>query len=232
MGDGTCTFCNELRGKEKCNFRDLFSVEEFSSRIIHRTENFVAIPGLGPLGGAYLLILPVVHYSCMAVLPDNLQVEFEQFKEEIVEILTRNFQPPILFEHGSADMGKLSAGGSVDHAHIHLVCTSTDLLNELLTFAQSGKFCLDGRLRPKQIERLPELREWPKSGIGYIYYETSQGEKWGFPVTNPIESQFMRRQLAEKLGMSRKAWDWVSFPRRARVKLTWQLLTDALRGRR
>jgi diadenosine tetraphosphate (Ap4A) HIT family hydrolase len=228
LDNGVCTFCNELRGIEDCNFRRLFTPKELTSRILYQTNHFVSIPGLGPLGDAYILILPLEHYSCFAALPQTLHTEFAQIKTTMVDLLTRIYRTPIVFEHGTVNMEKVSAGCCVEHAHMHVVCTSIDLLDELKREAATGRFSLSKQLVPRHIGNLMELHGWIDAGFGYLYYENQKRETWGFPIDRPVESQFMRRKLARRLGLDDPAWDWLLFPGKSKVVETWRELMRSI----
>jgi diadenosine tetraphosphate (Ap4A) HIT family hydrolase len=227
-GDEGCTFCNELEGSSDCNFRYLFTVDEFPSRIIHQTEHFVAIPGLGPIGDAYVLILPIEPYSSMAVLPDHYYPELDKIKNRVVGALSKAYSPPIAFEHGPSLNKELAAGCCVEHGHIHLVSTPVDLLNDLQADMASGKLGSGTGLTAEKINSVQELKDWLERGIAYLYYQTREGDQWAFPVTKKLESQFLRKKLATTLGWTGESWDWFLYPNKEKVKATWQRLKEIM----
>ena len=137
--------------------------------------------------------------------------------------VTKEYSPPIVYEHGGS-------GNSVEHAHMHLVSTSVDLLNVLRSHNALGGSGTGQNLYPKRISNVGELKSWVDRGVAYIYYETRLGEAMGFPVVTPLESQFLRKRLAERLGMPNGTWDWMVWPRKQQVMTTWERLTNALRS--
>jgi len=224
-----CTFCNEFSGNGEYNFRLLFTPNEFPSRILYRTEQFVVLPGLGPLGKVYLLILPEKPYGSIASLPIGLLKEFLSVKDLVFEILSKYFGQPLAFEHGPSFVNEVNAGCCVEHAHLHVCVTDVDILEDIQKDARNGKFGFSS-VAPKRIEDLSDLKDWADRGIAYIYYQNQNGDQWGFPVHEPIESQYLRRRLALKLGMNDPAWDWLLYPNKEQVRATWEALIPYFRG--
>jgi diadenosine tetraphosphate (Ap4A) HIT family hydrolase len=228
--DGECTFCNEFSGKGEYNFRILFTPDEFQSRILYRTEKFVVLPGLGPIGKIYLLILPREPYVSVASLPEDLLKEFQLVKDTVFEILAANFGSPISFEHGPSFSHEVNAGCCVEHAHLHVCVTDVDILEDIQSDAWSGKFGYPGGTSRK-IRNISELKDWVDAGIAYIYYQEKDGSEWGFPVKAQIESQYLRKKLALRLGMQDPNWDWLLYPNKEQVRSTWDALISYFRSK-
>lgn len=223
-----CTFCNEFSGKGAYNFRFLFTPDEFPSRILYRSGQFVVLPGLGPLGQAYLLILPEKPYSAIASLPTDLLKEFLLVKDLVFRVLTEHLGQPIAFEHGPSFVSGINAGCCVEHAHLHVCVTEVDIFEDIQADAQNGKFGF-ANAAPREIKNLSALKDWTDNGMAYIYYQRQNGEQWGFPVNAPLESQYLRRKLALRLGMSDPAWDWLLYPNKEQVRATWEMLIPYFR---
>jgi|GEM_PF-1633485 len=227
--EGICTFCNEFSGIGEYNFRLLFTPEEFPSRILFQTEQFIVLPGLGPLGEAYLLILPRSPYISIASLPEKLIDEYLAVKRLVFEILSKYIGLPISFEHGPSYNHEINAGCCVEHAHLHVCVTDVDLLEDIQRDAKDGKFGFPGS-SPRKIKNISELKDWVNTGIAYIYYQGQDGAEWGFPVNSQIESQYLRKKLAFRLGIEDPAWDWLLYPNKERVRATWEALIPYFQG--
>lgn len=223
-----CTFCDEFSGKETSNFRSLFSVNEFPSRIIHRTEHFVVIPGLGSLGLVYLLILPIEPYSSIGVLPSGWLPELQRLKIIIREILVHRYTAPIMFEHGPAT-NPIKSGCCIEHAHLHIVATDVELLDDLKQYNSQGMFGTFSDYEPQRNVDWDFLSSWLYKGISYLWYETRNEEQWAFPLTRSIESQFFRKLLASRQGLPEPEWDWVLFPRKEQVMKTYHEFKKIMR---
>lgn len=227
--EGECTFCNEFSGKGEYNFRILFTPDEFHSRILYRTDQFVVLPGLGPLGKIYLLILPKEPYVSIASLPVRLLEEYHSVKNFVFEILSDNFGELISFEHGPSLSNKVNAGCCVEHAHLHVCVTDVDIFEDIQLDAQNGKFGYSG-VTPRKIKNISDMKNWVDAGTAYIYYQGQNGVEWGFPVSTQIESQYLRKKLALRLGVQDPAWDWLLYPNKEKVRATWDALIPYFRG--
>ncbi len=226
-----CTFCEEFARGEHSNFRKLFPPRELENRILVQSEHFAALPGLGTLGQAYLLILPKEHFSAMAQVPDEWFPELTDFTERVRKLVTELYTSPILFEHGPAVSGKIGSGCCIDHAHIHLVATTVDLLDEIHAIYSRGTLGFSPDARPRVVTDVRAARDWLDQQIPYLWYQNHEQVEWLFPILKPVESQFLRKVLARKLNMADPEWDWALFPRKQRVIKNYREIMSALKLR-
>jgi hypothetical protein len=144
------------------------------------------------------------------ILLDELETA-ETLKTRLVDQLRSKYGAYLFFEHGARTSD--SGGCGISHAHLHAVPFSLDKdpIEKLM-----------GTFHFEVVSNLPELKriEPHKS---YLYYESVRGSKY---VLHPphIPSQYIRRLLAEALGIER--WDWRQCGSEEKLLST---LTDAAR---
>jgi hypothetical protein len=172
---------------------------------------------LGSLGLAYLLILPRDHFISMADIPSEWKNELSDFKERLRTVIADRYTTPIMFEHGPAVQSNSSTGCCVEHAHIHIVATTVELLDELKAYFKNEAQGIPTELLPKQIINDKPIRDLLKKRISYLWYESHDQQEWLFPLTKSIESQFIRKLLARHLNIPDPEWDWELFPRKESV---------------
>lgn len=223
-----CTFCDEFSGKETSNFRYLFSADELQSRVLLKTKHFVVIPGLGPLGKAYLLILPYEPFTSMATLPIEYYQELYDLKRDVFSSLSQEYFPPITFEHGPAVGNRTRAGCCMEHAHLHIVATNVDLTEDLLNQYQDNTFGEYPPIYSNHIDGLRKAKSLLNNNLSYIWYETHPDATLIIPVSQTLESQFMRKLLANRLNLPDPEWDWALFPRKEQVLRTYHQLKPLL----
>lgn len=189
-----CEFCREMRTPAKSLFGKLYA-GSYESRIVRKTNNFVAMPTIGQLVPGSLLILPVRHFETMGSLSASLRIEMQDLLNGVWDIAAQ-FGHPVYFEHGSTQEVAGSCG--IFHAHIHLVP-------------------LPKKLEPKEF--FPEFHGCAASlDVALQSVERSghyllAGDKLQTLYANVNElgfvpgSQFFRRRLTALLGISRP-WDW------------------------
>jgi len=202
MIDCICTFCDELAGNSNAYFYQLadYLGYPYDDRVLASTENFVAIPGLGALTEAYVLILPREHYLAIGGLPESLLNEYLEFKAQIWSMLDERFGEVISFEHGPAGPS-LRAGCCVEHAHLHLLAPCSLKIQDLL----SSYFNLVAANEWKTIQA------FHRGGLPYVYCQDNQQNGFAAVTPRQMPSQFLRRLIANTLGIAE--WDWHHFPK-------------------
>lgn len=103
--------------------------EKLKDQIIDQTKNFFLIHDGFPLLEGHLLLIPKKHFNCYLNLPKNLLPEFKRFKKRIQFFLKKNYQEPVIFEHGIA-------GQTVLHAHLHFLPTDNLVIDQLKNYGQ------------------------------------------------------------------------------------------------
>jgi len=117
----------------------------------------------------------------------------EAIKTNLATQMRSTYGNCLFFEHGARASD--SGGCGISHAHLHIVPfpAEKDPVDELI------------RTFPfEEVSSLFELKSI-QCGKSYLYYESVLGNKY---VLYPpfIPSQYIRRLLAEALGI--KKWDW------------------------
>ena len=190
----SCSFCAELGGEKANNLLRVVLGEEYNSRIVFETKNFVVLPTIGQIVEGYLLILPKRHYLSFGHIPVTNLDELTSLKEETRQTLQSIFGTPVFFEHGP--VSENSRGGCcVDHAHIHAVPAHVCLLDELSTNFQGN-----------QIDNMLSLAQQVQRRIPYLFYQGGDGQMFLFDAPS-VPSQYLRKLLATQLGLKER-WDW------------------------
>jgi diadenosine tetraphosphate (Ap4A) HIT family hydrolase len=203
-----CSFCREFGDPVGASPLLQSLGLELESRIVRQTAHFAVVPTIGQLLEGHLLILPKAHYLSFGHVPQDLVEEYLSLKQQVWSAVLAEYSvPPIMFEHGEA-AEKRRAGGSVDHAHMHMVPTSADLLSIIRS---------DFVGRP--IGSVTDLHCQAACGIPYLYYEDASGQSYVFDVSVELPSQYLRRLLAKQLGVSDR-WNWRVFPEVERLRAT------------
>jgi ATP adenylyltransferase len=194
----TCRLCLNTRCEPPWWDRPLFE-----------SPNFSVLPSLGALVEGWLLVVPRAHFICLGALEPSLIREFNWIKQLAVTALTECYGPLAAFEHGPSGP-RNAIGCGVDHAHLHVVPTSEELLPGVRSY-------------------LPECIRWEVGTIGtaeshyrenrsYLYVEQPIGV--GLIATQPaFGSQLFRRVIADSIGKPLE-YNWREFPHEENVART------------
>lgn len=210
-----CLFCSIIETP------DLHKNPE--DEVIEETENFYAKPALGQFIEGYTLINSKKHYNCFACISATELNEFDMFKQKIIKRLSNIYSlPVIVFEHGGAAFHHRSSncagciaqpliyssdcGGCIDHAHMHLIPFDKDIHNLL---KENFDF--------ERIEDLVELLKYQAENLSYLYYESTNRERFVFKVDEKLPSQFLRKLVCEILGQP-NVWNWAKHPFRDKIQ--------------
>jgi ATP adenylyltransferase len=195
-----CALCGEL---EKHPFgADPWNIPLFSS------DNFVALPSVGPLVEGWLLLVPKDHFISIGALPDHLCDEMNAFRRVLQSALTECYGSVVAFEHGPSQERR-SVGCGVDHAHLHLVPVSFDLATFVSPMLPSG-----ASWKPAGIE---DCRNCHRRGEDYLYLEQPLG--LGRIATGDMGSQLFRRVIASQTG-NPEEYNWREHPQLDSVMAT------------
>ena len=211
-----CYVCDQIEGRQANDLiAHMLPDEPYRRRVMLETQSFAVIPSLGPLANGHSLLCPKQHIRSFAAIGLDLFEEYKQIKYRIKLVLTELYGTGIhIFEHGMATKGSRIVC-SVDHAHMHFVpLPSSD------PFAISeahGWIEFDGSL-----ETLLKLAQDGE----YVFYETPDGvyRLLTMPEGN-IESQFMRKAIAEKMGHGER-WNWREVPDARAADLTFRRFSE------
>lgn len=193
MADG-CRFCGFLGAQD----RDEPSAWD---RPIWESDNFVAIPSLGPIVEGWLLVVPREHVVCLGALDEDLFTELIDFKNQVRGRLENRYGSVAQFEHGPAKEG-LEVGCTVDHAHLHLVPTEVDLA--------SGASEELAELRWLPAVSMHALKTCHEAGKSYLMVEQPP-RVLRIATHDELPSQLFRKVLAKAEGCPDK-YDWRVHP--------------------
>lgn len=163
----------------------------------------------------YLLLVPKHHHRALADMSlDDLKVA-ELLKTRLADGLRSTYGHYLFFEHGSRTPS--SGGCGISHAHLHAVPFpgEKDPVDELTREFPFEEVSALVDLKCVQPER------------SYLYYEAVRGNRY---VLYPpfVPSQYIRRLLAEALGI--QEWDWRQCGREERLLATLSRTSHALAG--
>ncbi len=186
---------------------------------LFESPNFIVLPSLGALIEGWLLIVPKEHYICMGAVPESLTSEMEEVKQIVVSALQTTYGQACAFEHGPS-AGNLSIGCGVDHAHLHIVPLSLDLVSAASPF-------------------LPENVVWSEAGIkgcreafdrgeDYLYFEQPVGVG-KIASHREFGSQLFRRAISAHIGIPNQ-FSWREFPQLSNVSATIKRLRETNGG--
>jgi ATP adenylyltransferase len=212
-----CCLCSQIDGNpENDLISQLLPQGAYCRRIAMESENFAVVPSLGPLTPGHSLICPKGHVKSFAGLDPQLSSEFKNFKALVSARMKSIFAAPIhYFEHGSSSAGDRVIC-TVDHAHLHLVPMSVEIVTVLLSdkrWKQVTSDLLELRVRTAADE--------------YLYYEDPNGAAFlACAGRFRFDSQHMRKIFAEALGKP-DDWNWRDRPRPDEAERTFKALAAA-----
>jgi diadenosine tetraphosphate (Ap4A) HIT family hydrolase len=187
-----CEFCNEFMGCSANSFAARYG-HELESRLILEQSDFQVLPSLGQIVPGYLLLVPKQHFRALADMSLNELKELEVLKMYIASQLYSTYGDYLFFEHGARTSD--SGGCGISHAHLHAVPFPCDK-DPVEELTRSFAF--------EEISNLPELKRIQPEQP-YLYYEAVRGKRYVF-YPPFVPSQYIRRLLAEALGI--EMWDW------------------------
>jgi hypothetical protein len=162
--------------------------------------------------------LPTEHFKAVGDLPSGLLQEFAAICGRVGKTLKDKYGPYILFEHGVRSEGV--GGCGVYHAHLHAV-PLPEALDPVGTLKLKFPYA-----------ELKDLNEISKRSAGlssYLFYQDLHAGLYLFD-TGPLPSQYMRKLLADSLGI--QDWDWRKAGREERLLTTMRRLSEPLNGRK
>jgi hypothetical protein len=116
----------------------------------------------------------------------------------------------LVFEHGPR-VGCYRGGGCLDHAHLHIVPVSLNLIEKMaLNFLKALSINDYYRLeRISAFERLKALYDSQKAS--YLFVETNDLKRYMTEVNFIIPSQYLRKIIAFSIGRPDE-WNWKEKP--------------------
>lgn len=188
----TCCLCSNLVSD---------GANEFWSRPLFESPNFVVLPSLGSLVEGWVLIVPKEHFISMGALSPDLLCEMDQVKTDVIGTLGRKYGELCAFEHGPCAANR-KVGCGVDHAHLHIVPLDFDLVSAARPFMPPEAEWLDATWE--------SCRAAFEKGQDYLYVEQPLGIG-RISVHLSFGSQILRKAVAARLGVSEQ-FSWREYP--------------------
>jgi len=204
-----CVFCEEFQCQSF-----ILKNEDFGNRVLYETENFKVLPGLGHIMEGYLLIVSKDHYISVGELPGKLFKELEELQNKVSQVISKNYGTPVFFEHGPAACGN-KGGSCIDHAHIHALPLEQSIFEDIKK--DYNKYY--------KIKSLEEIKQQFVKDQSYFFLETQSKDRYIFPLSGIIPSQYIRKVIAEKTGQP-EIWDWRQHEGLDKLKNTIKKLKD------
>lgn len=188
-----CPFCETWLKQSPSDF----------DRVVSESAHTRILPALGMIVPGYFLATPKRHVLSIAELASSEREDLLSSADAFTRLLRKDFPRYLLFEHGSC----VTSGSCVEHAHLHVIPSSTEFEDKLHAAAGWAPHASRG-----DISYL--------AGQEYMFLRDGQGD---FSVVNPgLGSQWIRRLLGEHCGV--EGWDWALNSGRENLVVTMKLL--------
>ena len=223
-----CSICAELSDRDGTQMSAALSWHGVNSVVSVKTNEFAAIPSLGPLVLGHHLIVTRRHQLSVMLHAETTgrTAELQTAIERLTSLLSRKLESHmghsevgnfVLFEHGSTNDGWSRCGTS--HAHLHVVPVVGSALNMIQTRVRN-QFCemnaheasMQGGLAQDFILSSFICKNRPES-------------KWYFLPAHGVPSQYMRKVVADSLGLGQ--WDWKVNPESNVLARTLELIVES-----
>lgn len=191
-----CEFCQEFAGHSQ-RFEKSYG-HLVPTRIIARSDRFVALPTLGQLFAGSLLILPIDHIETCASLTVDARKELGDLAAKMT-LKAREFGHPVIFEHGATE--PTGGGCGIYHAHLHIV-PLPELTPATALFPEHQARTVNMQQAWEALEGTHEYLLM--SAGGQTLFSDLDGQVGLYP------SQFFRRRIAEYFSLQ-APWDWRAY---------------------
>jgi len=162
-------------------------------KIIYETSSFVLTPTVGALIEGWTLIISKRHVPAMGALTDEELSELNELVIRVRNQVEQEYGCTTIFEHGPACKGT-TFGCGIDHAHFHVVPLS-------IPIASLAEKELESPFIWENMTDLHDLSKINREGISYIYVMENSTNQGIIARLKDIPSQFMRRVIANFLGI-------------------------------
>lgn len=188
--DNGCEICQEFASRT-CPF-----LSPPKCRLLYDGADFAVFPSLGSFVEGYLLVCPKDHIPSSAWLDQEGLSNLERLLTTVKHIVRNHYTDPVVFEHGMTKCGE-NAGGCIDHAHLHVVPGTVDLVGILAE-----------QFVPEVLSNWLELSTWRTRP--YLLAQPNRGPTIICEVRGSLPGQFLRRRVAAALGVP-DIWDWGAY---------------------
>lgn len=187
----SCPFCSELASR----LPPEAIADHVNDRILWETDNYVVLADISPLVPGHVLLIPRRHDLSFGAADAATRPELDRLVHSTRQALLGNFgHPGVLLEHGSD--ATADGGGCVAHAHWHLVPADIDMAPALNRFAA------------RDVTERWVISEWADRDEAYLWLETPSGRRVIADKLQGIPKQFLRIEVASRVGVVGRNWDW------------------------
>jgi ATP adenylyltransferase len=185
-------------------------------RVLWETEDFICVPTKGSIVAGWVLIIPRRSALSFGQLSPEARHAGGRLARSVEEKLKDKFGPVAWFEHGPLCEGS-PVGCTVDHAHLHLVPISTDLLS-------GARALLGANVVWAPVDGLDATAAAFAQRQDYLYLRQNGREWLG---TGTIGSQIFRRVIATATGCADQ-YDWRKHAFESNVRVTLRAFSQTL----
>lgn len=203
-----CCFCSELRMGRSIELTSRYG-STLLSRIVWRSREMAVLPTIGQLTEGHSLFVTLAHVNSFAALSPSARDTVQERIAELLALYGDEFGPCVAFEHGT-HVGARNGACGIVHAHLHVVPVSADVRLRLPNIPGSRWEPLDERAWLSGIR----VRAGEQ---GYLFVRLP-GRTPAVAVAADVPSQFLRRWLADSIGVAE--WDWRKAGREPGVERT------------
>jgi diadenosine tetraphosphate (Ap4A) HIT family hydrolase len=191
------TFAKAIRTNTGCLF-----CQPYKSMIVHETESFRVLVDTFPIVPGHIMISSKAHYGSAGEIPEDLQNELFELKEDVKERVKKVNGAYIFYEHGRAGccMKANPNGQKCEHFHLHCIPVDLCICDEL-----AKKF------DPIEIAHYLEVMPLFMQYGNYLFFENALGKQFFFPAQdNKVESHLLRTLVCNALKVSSRS-DWENY---------------------
>jgi ATP adenylyltransferase len=168
---------------------------------LFESDNFEVVPSLGSLVEGWMLLIPKEHRLCLGAIPHSQVDEYVNLKSKVAEDIKAKYGMVCAFEHGPGRANH-QVGCGVDHAHLHLLPISFDLVKSAEKFLPAG---VDWQNATHE-----SCHSAWEQDLDYLYVEQPLGA--GRIAIHPeFGSQIFRKAIAAQLGVLTQ-FNWREYP--------------------
>ena len=190
--------------------------------VLFECESFVALPSVGALVEGWLLVVPKSPALSIGTLSLGDRMQLIEFVRSVVPQLEARFGSVAAFEHGPS-ASNCAIGCGVDYAHLHLVPTDCDLLQEASAKAPGINW--------QPAHSLLDTAVVSRRGLSYIFLQQPFDSGTAYIGTgDELPSQLFRRVIAEHIGVPHR-YDWKINPGVEMIARTVSSLSSNATGR-
>lgn len=185
----------EIQEFTKCIF-----CEPPRKKILAETDNFYVTYDACALLDGHIELHSKEHIGCSAEVDSEMYDEFIDLKKWMGELVKETYGQVSFYEHGRAGHCSMTVDGVIcHHFHMHALPLSEDVSPQVTSL-----------VKPIMIQSEREIPELYEQYDQYLYLENTLGQKFFYPVNQPIPSHYLRTVIAEAINHPERA-DWENY---------------------